>query len=61
LHCRFIKKVEDAKSTGTVSTEGSNADDKSNTSKETFIVSPPAVQSWGGGRSFADILKKQEV
>jgi len=55
------KKVVDAKSTGTVSTEGSIADDKSHASKETEVASFPAVKSWGGGRSFADILKKQEV
>jgi len=55
------KKVDDSKSTGTVSTEGSTSDDKSHASKETEIVLPSAVKSWGGGRSFADILKKQEA
>ena len=56
-----MKKVDDSKSTGTVSTEGSTSDDKSHASKETEIVLPSAVKSWGGGRSFADILKKQEA
>lgn len=59
------KKVEDVNSSGTVSTEGSSADDKSHTSKSETessspVVAPVAVKSWGGGRSFADVLKKQE-
>jgi len=61
LDLLFIKKVVDAKSTGTVSTEGSIADDKSHASKEPDVASFPAVKSWGGGRSFADILKTQEA
>lgn len=57
--------MEDVNSSGTVSTEGSSADDKSHTSKSETessspVVAPVAVKSWGGGRSFADVLKKQE-
>ena len=55
------QKVDDSKSTGTISTEGSSADDKSHASKEMEAVSPPVKASWGGGKSFADILKKQEA
>lgn len=57
------KKFDDSKSTGTVSTDGSSADDKSSTSKPDFeastAVSP--VKSWSSGPSFADILKKKEA
>ena len=58
----YLKKFDDSKSTGTVSTDGSSADDKSSISKPDFeastAVSP--VKSWSSGPSFADILKKKE-
>lgn len=57
------KKMEDTKSTTTVSTEDCSADDKSSLSSkpESEIHNPIPSVSWGGGRSFADILKKQDV
>lgn len=61
----LAQKFDDSKSTGTLSTDGSSADDKSSTSKPdseiVTTVAPTPVKSWGSGPSFADILKKQEA
>ena len=60
-----MQKFDDTKSTGTISTDGSSADDKSSTSKTDSdiiaAVAPSTAKSWGSGPSFADILKKQEA
>lgn len=57
------RKTEDSKSTTTVSTNESSGDDKSSLASkpESDIDSPGPTMTWGGGRSFAEILKSQEA
>uniref|UniRef100_A0A7S3V6V1 HTH La-type RNA-binding domain-containing protein n=1 Tax=Chaetoceros debilis TaxID=122233 RepID=A0A7S3V6V1_9STRA len=57
------KKTEDSKSTTTVSTNESSGDDKSSLASkpESDIDNPGPTMTWGGGRSFAEILKSQEA
>ena len=58
-----VQKIDDTKSTTTVSTEDCSADDKSSlpSKPDSETHNPVPSVSWGSGRSFADILKKRDL